>query len=358
MALQSQLFRGDPKLEAAAVSDAAHIAPGAAGPHVGKIQLALVQLDGADITQDSIYGPATAAAVLSYKRKRNIINPSYQAQADNIVGKMTMAKLDEEMLVREAQPDEGRCCHLGPSQIGGGPHESGFWPGVTLTRSSLVGTRALTPTDQAKTHKVDAASWAAAATQKLGYVAGVMAVGDPKALEDLKKSTAWRGLETHFHISTHSNPSTVISFLAKVYSFIEVAISRADDLWTDDLTNTSDFAYAYLGGFNMDKTQTTGKIYYCPRYLKLGPLMQTAVIVHESAHFVVRTVDHRASELPAMDGWPVDGAIHKGNTKKYVQLNADESMQNAYSFAQYALHMKLGFDKRLKYTKPPNESSD
>jgi peptidoglycan hydrolase-like protein with peptidoglycan-binding domain len=66
MGLQSQLFRGDPKLEAAAVSDPAHILPGAAGPHVGKIQRALIQRDGAAIAPDSIYGPATAAAVLAF----------------------------------------------------------------------------------------------------------------------------------------------------------------------------------------------------------------------------------------------------------------------------------------------------
>ena len=103
MALQSQLFRGDPELEAAAVSDPAHIAPGAQGPHVGKIQLALIQLDGAAITRDSIYGPATAAAVLAYKQKRNIVNTSYQTEADNIVGKMTIAALDKEMLAKEKE---------------------------------------------------------------------------------------------------------------------------------------------------------------------------------------------------------------------------------------------------------------
>ena len=102
MSLQSQLFRGDPKLEAAAVSDPAHIVPGATGEHVRKIQLALIQLDGAPIDPDGKYGPATAAAVLAYKRKRNIINRSYQTQADNIVGKMTMASFDSEMLKQEA----------------------------------------------------------------------------------------------------------------------------------------------------------------------------------------------------------------------------------------------------------------
>lgn len=108
MNLQSRLFRGDPKLEAAAVSDPAHIIPGSSGAHVGKIQAALVRLDGAVISPDEVeqttYGASTARAVLAYKQKRNIINRSYQTQADAIVGKMTMASLDSEMLKLEALP--------------------------------------------------------------------------------------------------------------------------------------------------------------------------------------------------------------------------------------------------------------
>ena len=42
-----------------------------------------------------------AAAVLAYKKKRNIINWSYQQQADNIVGKMTIAALDAEIWGKE-----------------------------------------------------------------------------------------------------------------------------------------------------------------------------------------------------------------------------------------------------------------
>ena len=104
MALQSKLFRGDAKLEAAAVSDAAHIVQGAKGDHVRKIQLALNQLDGTDLDADGIYGAATAAAVLAYKQKRNIVNVSYQTQADNIVGKMTVAALDLELLSQQVAP--------------------------------------------------------------------------------------------------------------------------------------------------------------------------------------------------------------------------------------------------------------
>ena len=81
---------------------------GASGAHVRKIQRALIILDDASISevelQRTSYGVSTAAAVLAYKQERSIINKSYQTSADNIVGKMTMARLDDEMMDWEAQP--------------------------------------------------------------------------------------------------------------------------------------------------------------------------------------------------------------------------------------------------------------
>jgi hypothetical protein len=94
-------------LEACLVQDAAHMTRGAAGNHVAKVQFALLMLDGLEIdlaeTAAKIYGRATAAAVLAYKNKRRIINYSYQTQADDIVGKMTIASLDREVRLRECQ---------------------------------------------------------------------------------------------------------------------------------------------------------------------------------------------------------------------------------------------------------------
>jgi hypothetical protein len=110
MPLQSQLFRGDPQLEAAAVSDPAHIVQGARGEHVRKIQQALIQLDGAVIAADGVYGPATAAAVAAFKRKRAILNA--QGQIDNIVGKKTVAALDNELLAQEDPVPDARSCIL------------------------------------------------------------------------------------------------------------------------------------------------------------------------------------------------------------------------------------------------------
>ena len=107
MALQSRLFKNDPRLNKAAASDPAHVLIGDKGSHVARIQTALAILDDAAIAKAeldcALYGPSTAAAVLAYKEKRNIVNRSYQTKADDIVGKMTVAALDKELLRHERE---------------------------------------------------------------------------------------------------------------------------------------------------------------------------------------------------------------------------------------------------------------
>ena len=108
MPLRSHCFAGDAKLEAAGTSHAGHIVPGARGAHVAKIQWAVITLDGARIMagelQGRLYGPSTAKAVLDYKRKRQIINRTYQQSADDVVGIMTIQSLDAELAQRELSP--------------------------------------------------------------------------------------------------------------------------------------------------------------------------------------------------------------------------------------------------------------
>ncbi|MGZ5430137.1 MAG: peptidoglycan-binding domain-containing protein [Thermoanaerobaculia bacterium] len=103
-ALQSKEFAGDPKLEACAVSDPAHVTPGSVGSHVGKIQSALIKVDGAFIDGTELaqqrYGASTTQAVVNFKGRRNILN--YAGQIDNIVGKKTIRALDDGL--RAAPP--------------------------------------------------------------------------------------------------------------------------------------------------------------------------------------------------------------------------------------------------------------
>ncbi|MCW6513122.1 peptidoglycan-binding domain-containing protein [Lichenifustis flavocetrariae] len=51
---------------------------------------------------DGIYGPATAAAVKAYKEQRRILGPG-QIVPDNIVGKLTIQSLDDEMSIFEEE---------------------------------------------------------------------------------------------------------------------------------------------------------------------------------------------------------------------------------------------------------------
>jgi peptidoglycan hydrolase-like protein with peptidoglycan-binding domain len=108
MGLRSRLFFGDARLEACLVADAAHLTPGAVGTHVQLVQRALCYLGEKGITgqeyRSGTYGPTTAAAVLRYKQKRGIINRAYQTKADNIVGKMTIRRLDDELCAFQDLP--------------------------------------------------------------------------------------------------------------------------------------------------------------------------------------------------------------------------------------------------------------
>lgn len=108
MSLKSQLFKGDAKLNACSTQDAAHILQGASGNHVAKIQLALFVLDGLGIDDGEVsakvYGPSTAKGVLAFKTKRRIVNYGYQTQPDNIVGKMTIAAMDSELVRKQGIP--------------------------------------------------------------------------------------------------------------------------------------------------------------------------------------------------------------------------------------------------------------
>ena len=109
MALLAYIFKDDGALEAAAIQNQSHILEGHSGEHVGKIQEALIMLDGAVISDverlAKFYGPTTSKAVLNYKTRRQIINRSYQNTADAIVGIMTMKALDEELFKFQQSAD-------------------------------------------------------------------------------------------------------------------------------------------------------------------------------------------------------------------------------------------------------------
>lgn len=101
MPLQSKLLAGNPRLEGCLVRDSDHVTPGSQGRFVRLIQAAVIAIDEVDIVEKELeeetYGASTADAILQFKKKRDIINRTYQTTADSIVGKMTIAALDKEL---------------------------------------------------------------------------------------------------------------------------------------------------------------------------------------------------------------------------------------------------------------------
>ena len=345
MSLQSQLFRGDSKLEAAAVSDSAHIVPGAKGEHVRKIQSALIQLDRAPITADGDYGPKTAAAVLSYKQKRNIVNRSYQTKADNIVGKMTIDRLDKEMLAAEQSNNDRtpRCIFPPDTQrstrrsfaVGAGPVGAG----------ELTGFKLLEEKDASLPL---AKSWVAATLLKISQVEG--------KIERFKVYTAadiafFSSIETHFKVNIPNVSESVardrLLKIKQMYIKIQKVLTVIGPGSARVLGNPGvpDKATAPLGGIDVPTDFVTiGRDFHSS-----NANMRAAVLIHEGGHFADSSCSHAASEQPAPNGSPIEDsfgtAVNPGKLN-YAQLDFNLHMQNAYSFAQCAMHNGLGIDKR------------
>jgi hypothetical protein len=150
--LLSNLFKGDANLAACQINDAAHLTIGARGEHVAKMQFALFALDSSAIDTTEVrlqtYGPSTARAVLAYKTKRRIINTAYQNTPDNIVGKMTITRLDQDMrFFEQTHRGFGEC---GPAP-NGAPGAPAVLAGLQPRRSGLVGGPAVKLTQLSKT---------------------------------------------------------------------------------------------------------------------------------------------------------------------------------------------------------------
>ena len=108
MPLKSNLLADDGRLQSCLVADSSHVKIGDQGDHVQLIQTALFILDDLSIDQIELatqtYAASTAQAVRDYKSARKIINHAYQNAVDDIVGKMTIQSLDDELVANQRDP--------------------------------------------------------------------------------------------------------------------------------------------------------------------------------------------------------------------------------------------------------------
>lgn len=354
MPLKSVLFSGDAALEACAISDSAHLTLGTPGPHVGKVHKALMTLGAGVVAADEIahmrYGTTTASTVLAFKTKRGIINPAYQSKPDNIVGKMTISAIDREIADFEAA--SGRC----PSCV----FERG-------TRNLVVAFDPSDPTSLplwlqsprlvALTLVGSARMWNALAIAWLDYLIGVTAeklgTGSARSRNfDGADPEAAAAARTHFKADKAADTLAQLRRVRGVFALVSHVLANADGFFGEDLLDPANFAYAFPGSLFWPVNDQRRRLFFCRRFISNdglfpnGPLFRTAVIVHEAAHFVDQQVGHSASELPADDGSPVTTT---GNVSghNYAQMTSQEAFQNAYSYAQFALHAFMGRDYRL-----------
>lgn len=317
MVLQSQLFRGDPKLEAAASADRDHIVPGSSGPHVGKIQLALSLIDGATIAQQEIasglYGATTAQSVLAYKQKRKIINTSYQSQADDIVGKMTIASLDHEMAQRPSILY--RCgCHYVPVAAR-----------QRIQPAFLADLHPLAPT--AGPQSLLAKAFAAVPTaiemrNKAKDALTALIDGSPAAAATL----CTQALGTHYKVTAKQDVINTARAVRNSLAQIAGRLASARAWLREDSSRD---------GFADTPQPRDGHSYILRGYAQAGDLLRPVILIHEAFHDLDAFNDDFGGN-PARDQ---GAAYHQNSTA--IQL------QNAYAMSQFVLHIWVGQERIL-----------
>jgi len=355
MALQSQLFHGDSKLEACLIQDSAHVTKGAVGDHVAKIQLALGVLGDLRIAENEVsaqtYGPSTAAAVLAFKTQRNIVNRSYQTTADDIVGRMTIAALDREMFDEENQASPCEFCLM--NARGGDIEPSGLastQPGRASLNFAIIAqpaAQALTARDAALQAVPLALFWATlGAISELDTLLVLKFVADLQKNPKLAFPSVFDIVNTHFHLDhdpRHLRQNLLR--LRQVFGLIQTTLNQASKFFQNGpLSSKSPFADAPIGGFQLPHTQFN-HITFRPGFLTCGPNTRAAMVVHECAHFVggLNVITHFAMEFPVPQGAPQG----KGFTRNYQHLLVGEALRNASSYAAYAIHAATLQDSRF-----------
>src|SRR3954469_24606813 len=131
---------------------------------------------------------------------------------------------------------------------------------------------------------------------------------------------------------------------------MSTAVSGGDTTFENDLV-TDTFAISDPGGFakRNDKTNP-GQMYFCFKYLKVGPLSAVVTILHEAAHYVDKSIDHFASAVPAPNGRVLVGSAGETRVHNYADMTPLESQQNAASYAGFAIHCAKKQDLRPTIT--------
>lgn len=330
--LQSNLFTKKPNtaLQNCLNDNSQHITltKNSTGEHVELIQTALFRIKDNDpslgipaFEVNGTYDTATANAILKYKEKRDIVNRSYQNQADNKVGKMTLGRLDQEMLLLE----QGR--------RGGGLE---------------------IPTDPKPVQKDLAAKDSTLASSWLSAAIGAIASYKASLISTLAGGNAVlpaktsEALDTHFHlIDPKPSISGTIrrSITLQDAIFIEITLIAIQGVLSNkaNFENSTGFidkngkprpevpAHAPFGGhifFNPPYKSFTD-----PKGQAIGPNSRAAILIHEATHVVISDSGEDINHISEFDA-------------AYDNMNPNNMLHNSSSYASFAAMIATGHGKQ------------
>ncbi|MFC1642198.1 hypothetical protein ACFL5O_05840 [Myxococcota bacterium] len=207
-----------------------------------------------------------------------------------------------------------------------------------VTADSLVGA--------ARSRLVTAITWVTAARTKLAQVRASIERYHVYTPDEIR---SFKPIETHFKVRIPSAQDVEardrVDRIAAIYARILQALGQLSGARLVGDPSVPHKAMAPLGGFsNPSSVITIGA-----DFANSNANMQAAVLIHECAHFVERACLHVASELPAPQGSAITdgvGRIANPSGMNHAQMDFSLAIQNAYSFAQCALHNGVGLDKR------------
>lgn len=357
MALESTAFRDSAALQACAAQDQAHVTRGAVGDHVARLQFALFAADGAGIADEEVaarrYGPSTAAAVLAYKTQRSIVNRAYQSAPDDIVGRMTVAALDRDMLAKQGQPSPPRRGDCGCDSRSVLARSASGLRGVTPV-SAPAGpgsdSSGRTPRDKALARVGDAQL----AILKTGTVLDALIAFrpptptaptiprlPPEVMQLFDK--VWRnfGMPTGLPYREGEFPTikTRTDFLQAIrshYARMAGTLARGATLFhstPQERLGERVWAWTLLDErVSGDPTDLPTGIHFGRLFADSGPKLQTEVLVHEAAHFKAGH-NFNDSYRPDGEGWG--------------RFAGDAGMLNPWSYSMFMLDVV--FDRRTPF---------
>ncbi|MFL4967232.1 MAG: peptidoglycan-binding protein [Xanthobacteraceae bacterium] len=300
------------------------------------------------IAVDGLVGPETIGAIRAFQQSRvgfsdGRVDPNGPTLA-------ALNRVDGD----GGGSDRVRC---DADDLGGSPAQAsrfslvsfGLAP-ISSTTSLAVTSTAATPKGEALNNQAEALKWLNAASTALQAVFNLMQTGLTANFQQLQTMLEFQALNTHFHLDQSNNPLKFLTDLSKNYGFMKIAVTGGQKNFENDFVS-NDFANSDPGGFaRRNDPSNPGRMFFCMKYLGTGPLTKVVTIIHEAAHYIDKSIDHFASAVPFPNGRALTGTNGQAHTHNYAQLTPDEAMQNAASYACFAIHCAKRADTRPTIT--------